>query len=263
MDLGKPIARGRTADVYNWQDGEVLKLFHDWFDLEDIQFEQFINSAIHAAGLPVPAVGEILQINGHNGLVYERVNGQSVWKMLMKQPWNLPMFARQTAVLHAGMHSAIIQADIPSQAKRLENKIRQAEALPAHFRETALKGLSGLPKGDSLCHGDFHPGNILVSGRKFVIIDWIDSSVGNSLADVARTSIIILGATASAQIPNIMERFIVRRFHAIYLQHYFELRPGGENEYRQWLPVIAAARLSENIPELEQWLLNQVENALK
>ena len=26
------------------------------------------------------------------------------------------------------------------------------------------------------------------------------------------------------------------------------------NEYRRWLPIVAAARLSENIPELEQWL---------
>jgi uncharacterized protein (DUF1330 family) len=26
-----------------------------------------------------------------------------------------------------------------------------------------------------------------------------------------------------------------------------------------WLPVVAAARLSENIPEVEEWLLKQVE----
>ena len=93
IDLGKPIARGRTADVYMWQEGQVLKLFHGWFTLEDIQYEQQIAGAIHSAGLPVPAVGDILQINGSNGLVYERVGGQPMWEILGKQPWRLFSFA--------------------------------------------------------------------------------------------------------------------------------------------------------------------------
>jgi hypothetical protein len=38
--------------------------------------------------------------------------------------------------------------------------------------------------------------------------------------------------------------------------------PGGAGEHRRWLPVVAAARLSENIPELERWLLAQVRKGL-
>lgn len=39
-DPGKPLALGRTADIYQWENGRLLKLFHDWFDLDDILFEQ-------------------------------------------------------------------------------------------------------------------------------------------------------------------------------------------------------------------------------
>ena len=35
----KLIAHGRTADVYVWDDGHVLKLFKNWFDLENIEYE--------------------------------------------------------------------------------------------------------------------------------------------------------------------------------------------------------------------------------
>jgi len=35
--------------------------------------------------------------------------------------------------------------------------------------------------------------------------------------------------------------------------------PGDAGEYRRWLPVVAAARLSEGIPELEKWLVKQVQ----
>jgi uncharacterized protein (TIGR02172 family) len=262
MDLGRPIARGRTADVYTWQEGLVLKLFHDWFTLENIQYEQRIGKAIHAAGLPVPAVGEILQINGRSGLIYERVDGQPMWDALSRSPWRLLSFAHQTARLHTELHSKVVQADLPFQAQRLEYKIRHADTLSSHLREAALKALSKMPDGHSLCHGDFHPLNIIISDRSPVVIDWIDSSYGNPLADVARSSVIILGAASSAQIPNILNRFIVRSFHSIYLRHYFQLNPDREMEYHKWLPVIAAARLSENIPELEDWLLKQVENNL-
>ena len=37
------------------------------------------------------------------------------------------------------------------------------------------------------------------------------------------------------------------------------LRPGGEDLYRHWLPIVAAARLSEGIPKLEKWLIAQAE----
>lgn len=121
--------------------------------------------------------------------------------------------------------------------------------------------MSALPNGNRICHGDFHPGNILLAPDRTVVIDLIDASRGNPLADVARTTIIILGSVASRQIPNRIVKIFVRLFHAVYLHRYFQLSPDGEAEYQRWLPVVAAARLSEHIPELEQWLLKQVKKA--
>jgi len=103
-----------------------------------------------------------------------------------------------------------------------------------------------------------HPGNILLTARGEVTIDWVDATCGNPLADVARTSIIMMGAANSTQITNPLMKAYIRLFHAVYLRHYFTLCPGGEQEYRRWLPIVAAARLSEGIPEVETWLLAQV-----
>jgi len=41
------------------------------------------------------------------------------------------------------------------------------------------------------------------------------------------------------------------------LQHYFQLRPEGQEEYQHWLPIMAAARLEENIAEVEGWLMEE------
>ncbi len=261
-NLEQPLAVGRTAELYTWEENRVLKLFHNWFDLESIQFEQRMAQAVHASRLPVPAVGEIVQINGRNGLVYEQVDGQNMWEVLEKRPWRLFAMARMTAQLHAEMHANTLRPDLPPQHRRLENKLRSADPLPASLKTTALETLSTLPDGESICHGDFHPGNILLTPSRAVVIDWIDASLGNPLADVARTTIIALGAAASSQVPNRALKVFVRLFHAMYLRHYFRLRPGGEAEYRRWLPVVAAARLSENIQELETWLVGQARKSL-
>jgi uncharacterized protein (TIGR02172 family) len=256
-DVGPLIASGRTADVYAWGTDQVIKLFHHWFELDDICFEQKLAQTVHATGLPVPAVGEIIQVNGRNGLLYQRVAGSSMWEALPRHLWRIFTIAWRSAELHAMLHAAAAPASLPDQQARLRRKIERAQALPEEVRRWALVALDNLPKGNRICHGDFHPGNILVTGRGEVIIDWTDVSRGNPLADLARTSILALGAAATAQVPQAGMKASLRLFHALYLRKYFRLRPGGKAEYRRWLPVVAAARLSENIPEVEQWLVAQ------
>lgn len=55
--LVKPIALGRTAEIYTWEEGQVLKLFQDWFSADGVEYEAQIARAVHTSGLPVPAVG--------------------------------------------------------------------------------------------------------------------------------------------------------------------------------------------------------------
>jgi uncharacterized protein (TIGR02172 family) len=258
-DLGRPIAYGRTAEIYAWQQGQILKLFHGWFALDDIRHEAQMAQAIHARGLPVPAVGELVRVDGRYGLVYERVEGPTMWQMFSLRPWRTPHYARRTAELHAEMHARSTNDDIPDQRRKLAGKIRRARPLPAPVGAKALAALESMPLGDRLCHGDFHPGNILMTAQGEVIIDWIDAASGNPLADVARTTVLALGAAETDQIQGRLEKALVRIFHALYRRRYFQLRPGGQAEYRRWVPIVAAARLSENIPEIEAWLIAQAE----
>ena len=255
--LDRPIAQGRTADVYEWDDGQILKLFHHWFEMGDVEYERKIAQAVHASGVRSPAVGDLVEIQGRKGLIYERVPGESMLSRFRRQPWKVFQFGRTLAGLHAQMHSCVFEADVPAQRRKLPHKIKTADALPDLLKAKLLSTLESLPERDRVCHGDFHPDNVLIDGHNATVIDWIDATRGNPLADVARTSIILLGATASSQIANSLLKLLVRLFHSAYLRHYFRLRPGGEAEYQRWLPVVAGARLNENIPELERWLIQQ------
>ena len=259
ISLDSPLARGRTADVFDWDDGHILKLFHNWFQLENIQYEMKTANAVYASGVRSPAVKQLVQVQGRNGLVYERVQGNTMLVMFQRKPWRVLSFARTFAQLHAQMHGCVLNADVPSQRQQIQYKIREAGALHVLTKNSLLNDLETLPEGDKVCHGDFHPANVMMSEKESMVIDWIDASRGNPLADVARTSIILLGALAAKQIRSPLMRVFIRLFHTVYVDQYFRLRPGGQNEYRRWLPIVAAARLSENIVELEPWLLEQAQ----
>ena len=255
----QPLARGRTADVYDWDENHILKLFHNWYGLGNIEYERKMARAVHASGVKSPAVGDLIQVEGRYGLIYERVEGKSMLEMFQQKPWMAFRYARILAGLHAQMHGCAFDADIPSQRDQLRFKIERADALPASLKTVLWNALGSLPEGDRVCHGDFHPANVLMNGDHATVIDWIDASRGNPLADVARTSIIFLGAVSSSQVRNPVSRIFLRVFHSVYLKQYFYLCPGGKNEYRLWLPIVAAARLSENMPELEKWLVQQTQ----
>jgi aminoglycoside phosphotransferase (APT) family kinase protein len=258
----KPIAFGRTAEIYAWDDGWVLKLFHDWFSEESVRTEARLARAVQNAGLPVPIVGQVLEIDNRLGLPYQRVDGTSILEQVRARPWTLPKFSRLLAELQAGMHETDAVAGLPSQRQRLENKIRRAEGLSPELRAAALDALAAMPQGARLCHGDFHFDNVLITAQGPVVIDWIDAALGRPLADVARSSVILLGILAPGSGATWVERVIVRWHHRIYLRHYFKLRPDGEEEYRAWRPIVAAARMSEGIAEIQDWLASQVEKGL-
>lgn len=252
------IAQGRTAEVYAWGDRQVLKLYYPWCPPNWIENEARVAQAIVAAGIPTPAAGEILEIEGRRGLVYERVTGVSMLAELNAQPWRIFAAARTLARLQAQIHQLQL-ADLPAYKAGLAGNIQHAEHLPADLREKTLAILETLPEGETVCHADFHPGNVLLTANGPVIIDWMTAARGNPWADVARTSLILqIGAKAAGKQVSPLLLAAISLYHRTYLKRYRELSPDSENLLPRWLPVIAAARLDENIEPERQALLKLI-----
>lgn len=254
--LDAPIAIGFTAEIYAWRDGWVLKLFNPGRSRENVEYEAELSRTVYATGLPVPAVGEVLEVEGRFGLELERIDGISMLEALTRRPWMYHKFALQLAELQAKMHTRQLP-ELPSQCERLRRKITYAEKLPEEVRSAALKAWKRIPEDDKLCHGDFHPGNILLSQRGAVIIDWIDAARGSPLLDVARSTLIFGGIHLPPNFPGRRPlNLILGRFYQAYRERYFELNELDPKELERWLPVVAAARLDENIYFDEERLLS-------
>lgn len=258
-DLGTPLARGRTAEVYAWEPGWVLKLFLPHFSQSSVEHEADVARKVCATGLRTPAIDQVVTVGGRYGILYERIDGVSLLQILTRRPWRLVPIARLMARLHADMHGRPAPT-LPAQRARLIRKIERAAPLFPQLRPKVLATLQQLPDSDCLCHGDFHPDNILETTQGPVIIDWNDATHGHPLADVARTLLLIRFGSAPDGVVWFTAAQAVRWImRGVYLYNYRRWRSDGNDALRQWLIPITAARLEERIVEEEPHLLAYLE----
>jgi Ser/Thr protein kinase RdoA (MazF antagonist) len=255
----QPIAQGRTAEIYVWDDKHILKLYRDWCPSDWVEYEARIARAVQEAAIPSPEVGEIIEIHGRRGLIYERLEGISMLQDMNARPWTLLRHARSLADVHVQIHKRSIPG-LPSYKDRLGQDIRNTMHLKEEQKEKVLALLEVLPKDGKVCHGDYHPANVFLTKSGPMVIDWMTASTGSPWTDVARTSLILsIGAKAAGKQVWPIIRIVIKLYHHTYLNRYHILRPDNQNELNGWMPVIAAARLNENIIPEHEALIKIVE----
>ena len=247
------LAQGREAEVFAWGDGTVLKLFREG-DAERARIEATALAAVAASGVAAPQAMEVVEVDGRHGIVLERVAGPDLLTILERKPYLVLAVARALASVHIAMHDVVAPASLPSLHDELALRIESASALDADRRRFALDALASLPRGDRLCHGDLHPGNLLGDVGRPVAIDGGDAARGDPVADVARTELLVRFGHLPPGTPWALRRvaavgrgLLVRR----YLRSYRRQRSVDADLLRRWRPVRAAARLGEGVDDAE------------
>lgn len=125
-----------------------------------------------ACGYPVPRVYEITDTD----MVLERLAGPTMLDVLARHPWRVGSLGRELGRLHERLHA------LPAP-----------EWLPRRF-STA--------EDDRVLHLDLHPGNVILTRRGPVVIDWCNAGAGDPAADVAMTLVTV----GSADVPGLAAR---------------------------------------------------------
>lgn len=252
VDLGAKIADGRTAEIYAWADGQVIKLLRPGLDPRALEQEADVLLRLDDLRLPMPRLVATVDVAGRPGIVLERVAGRPI----SVRPWKLRSTGQLLGELHAAVHrrkAAGHRSGLPALVDRLRAAIEAAE-LPPAIRERALSRLRELPDGDRICHGDFHPGNVLMTAAGPMLIDWVDAARGHPAADVARTVLLVRVGRPSAG-PRSRAKDLGRALLTrTYLRAYPTPMP------RPWLLPVAAARLSEEVHGEHDHLLTLIED---
>ena len=229
---GRLLATGNIAEVFEW-DSRVLKLYKSPGSKPTAFREAASHAAVEALGLPVPCVWGLEQIGSRWGIVFDRVSDRSFADWMRASPDEVPRCLEHMALLHVAIHR---HAALPftSLKVRLMASIAKSPRLEGRHRGALLRGLSAMPDGDRLCHGDLHPRNILGDATKPMIIDWPDACRGDPTADVCRSYLLLILYASELAAP--------------YLDVYCRLAGISREAILDWLPFVSAARLVEMVP---------------
>ncbi len=84
--LGQQIGIGTSAKIYQWGEDRALKLCEKVIPLKFVQAEFNSTQIAYKAGLPVPAVEEIILHNNCHGIIMSRIDGPLLTELIYSQP---------------------------------------------------------------------------------------------------------------------------------------------------------------------------------
>ena len=247
MQPGKRLGAGARAEVFEYGDA-VIKLYSAGIDRRVADREAAILAHVETLGLPAPAGGAVVEVDGRWGVVMARAVGESFGAQAERDRARVPELLAAMVALHRRIHAAPggTLPDLKHEARR-RHRPRGRPMLGAARMARALELLAALPAGDRLCHGDFHPLNILGPPGHETVVDWPDASCGDPAADVCRTLVLL-----RPHAPDIADA---------YVDAYCTAAGIPRDAVMAWLPVVAAGRLSEGVAGEEAAMLMAMADA--
>ncbi|HCL01062.1 MAG TPA: aminoglycoside phosphotransferase [Lachnoclostridium phytofermentans] len=239
MKLTNLISKGQKASVYRNGDN-AIKVFHKETNKTDVLNEALNTTRVEETGLAIPCISEVGIEDGQWSITMNFIEGKTLSQLIKENPEKKEEYINQMVDLQLEIHSK--RAPLLNKLKdKLIRQINSLEMLDNIKKYDLLTRLDGMPKHVKLCHGDFHPNNIILSNDKMYVIDWVHATQGNASADTARTY--LLFALEDQKLAD-------------YYLDVFCKKSKTEKCYVQtWLPIVAAAQLSKNKPEEKELLM--------
>ena len=249
-DLGSPIATGRSAEIYAWPSDSalVVKLFPADYPSEDIDAERAACLEADRLGINPLATGDRVEIEGRSGLLFERLDGDSLTRQAEKNPLTVRSGSRILAQEHAKLHGVSTTAFPEVKEAAVAALDTEPMAfLSAEEREQAIAIIRELPDGDRVLHMDFHTENVFSHQGGHAVIDWPTAMRGAPAADVAATFLLLNDAELWPGTPWI-KRVAIGSIRKIvlstYLAEYQRITGMTRAEIDQWRLVAVIFRMS-------------------
>jgi len=238
LALGPRLGIGKEAEVFACGAG-VVKLYRPTAPKHAPFREAAILAVVEALGLPAPVVHGVQRFGDRWGVLMSRAMGPTFAKAMAGEARAVPGYLNRLAHLHLHVHGHS-GTRFASLKARLATNIRAAPLLCEQRRDALLEGLATMADRDRLCHGDFHPYNVMGPPHHEVLIDWLDASCGDPAADVCRSYVLLRPMSPDLAVA--------------YVDAYVRVSGESRDGILRWLPFVAAARLAEGVPEVNELL---------
>jgi len=183
----RKIAEGWTSELFLQPDGHLLKLHKGQFALRcaaEFQKMRVLREYLSC----VPEVFELVEVDGRPGYTMAYIDGRTLGYDETITPALVVDTLCTVAKKLCAVPLSVIDESIRERAiKWIKDRGSPVEGAAG----MALELLSQVPEDRGLCHGDFHPGNILISDNDTYVIDWNGAGSASLECDVAKSVVVM------------------------------------------------------------------------
>lgn len=240
MNLGKIVGCGNTATVYDWEKGTVIKLFNPGYPIESVEREYHNAVVLREKNLTKPMVYDMVTVDNRPGIIYEKLQGETLLDVVLRT-YKL----QECAEILAQLHKEILQntiSDVPHYKDFLQHNLERVSFESSEEKDEIFAMLQDLPDGDILCHGDFCPGNVIITPEKPIVIDFMNICAGDYFYDVART-VYLIQYTPVPPVPGEVKALL--KLKEDLANAYLKCMNVTREQISKYLPVIIASRAGE------------------
>ena len=218
----------------------------------DVLYEALNTSRVEDAGVNIPKLLEVAVTDGKWSITSEYVEGPTLTQLIEKYPDKADDYIKKMVEYQISFQKKSNPLLLVLKDK-MNRQINSIEELDNSVKYELLTRLNSMKNHTKLCHGDYCPDNIIVTAdatgniKEITAVDWVHATQGNASADIANTFLLLkLQFGDKSDIPE------------KYISAFCELTNTKRSYVNEWLPLVAAARLTKNKEEekelLEQWI---------
>ena len=227
MNFDGIIAERPGKTVY--RSGEyAVKVFDSDYSKADVLSEALNQARVEETKIYIPRLVEVSKIDGKWALTMDYIEGRTLEELMRANPERTEDYLSLFVNIQMEIH-ACRAPRLNRMKDKMRRKISETD-LDATTKYDLQTRLEGMKKHDKVCHGDFCPGNVIVSGSGVpYVIDWSHATRGNASADAARTYLLfwldgdITGAKR-------------------YLELFCEKSDTAMQYVQKWMPIVAASQ---------------------
>lgn len=181
------VGRGGFSTVYRIDPETIVKVYTEGMDLERLAEENRHATAAFVHGIPTAIAYDTVKVGNCYGNVYEMLNAVTVGKAVTADPSRAEDLGRKMGRLFKQLHETEMEpGTLPRMSDKVRGWIDYLEETHLCQEDAALmrQVADAIPEKNTLIHGDFHEGNVMVQDGELMLIDLDDVCVGNPIYDL-------------------------------------------------------------------------------
>ena len=224
-----------------YRDGDfTVKVFNENYSKANVLNEALNQARVEETGLKVPKLHEVKKIDGKWAIITDYIEGKTLEELMNENPDKMDEYIERLVDIQTEVLSHKV-THLNKLRDKMHAKISSAD-INATIRYELHTRLDATPKHNKVCHGDFHPSNIIITENdEAYIIDWAHVTRGNGAADAARVYLLF---TLEGK----------REYAEKYLQLFCSKTDTAKQYVQKWMPIVAASQLTKGVKGEEELL---------